>query len=72
MVNVSSHSALNGVLEQLTAASYQCFDRVVLFGHLMGLARAGGLRNIYRMATSGWQSGWKAFLSALTAGITVS
>jgi len=50
MVNVSSHCALSETLEQLTAASYQCFDRVVLFGHLMGLTRAGGLRNIYRNA----------------------
>jgi hypothetical protein len=41
---------LAAALAQLTAASYHCWDRVVLFGHLMGLTRAGGLRNIYRDA----------------------
>ncbi len=50
MVNVSSNTPLGGVLEPLMAASYECFDRVVLFGHLMGLTRAGGLHKIYRNA----------------------
>ena len=50
MPNLSSTGTLAAAVAQLTAASYHCFDRVVLFGHLMGLTRAGGLRNIYRNA----------------------
>lgn len=48
MQDLSSVGSLAGMLSQLTSASYHCFDRVILFGHLMGLTRAGGLRNIYR------------------------
>ncbi len=44
----SSDGNLGELVARLTSASYQCFDRVVLFGHLMGLTRPGGLRNIFR------------------------
>jgi hypothetical protein len=48
MPDLSSNGSLARALAQVTAASYHCFDRVLLFGHLMGLTRAGGLHNIYR------------------------
>jgi hypothetical protein len=47
MLNLSS-VPLAAALAQLATASYHCFDRVLLFGHLMGLTRAGGVHNIYR------------------------
>ena len=50
MPEASSKDDLTQVVSRLTSASYHCFDRVVLFGHLMGLTRAGGLRNMFRNA----------------------
>ncbi len=50
MAEASPEGNLGELIARLTSASYQCFDRVVLYGHLMGLTRPGGLRNIFRNA----------------------
>jgi len=50
MAEPSLDSNLGELVGRLTSASYHCFDRVVLFGHLMGLTRPGGLHNIFRSA----------------------
>ncbi len=47
MPESSADDNLDELVARLASASYQCFDRVVLFGHLMGLTRPGGLRNIF-------------------------